>query len=232
MAKPKKSAQGKLRFKERNWGGARKGAGRKPKGPRPLGDRRAVPHHRRAEIERRHPVHVTVRMMPDVWNLRTNRAWNVLSRALLAVRETGARLTHYSVQGNHLHLILEVEHRRNLGRAMRSISIRVARGLNQLMRRSGRVVADRYHAAVLRTPTQVRNAIRYVLSNTRKHMLERRDPVGPVVIDRFAAGPQGQAPVTMDLRGDDRVLLEPRTWLLREGWSRRPTAKPVLAMHR
>ncbi|WP_373045958.1 hypothetical protein [Vulgatibacter sp.] len=218
--KPKMGTQAELDLPERNWGGARKGAGRKPKGPRPLGDRPAVPHLRRGEIERRHPVHVTVRMMPEVWNLRTHRAWNVLSRALLAARETGARLTHYSVQGNHLHLILEVESRQNLGRAMRSISIRIARGLNQLMRRQGRVVADRYHTAVLRTPTQVRNAIRYVLSNTRKHLLERGEELEPVTMDRYAAGPADHVPRTMRLAGSDRPLLEPRTWLLQVGWRR------------
>ncbi len=217
--KPQKGTQGEFNLPERNWGGARRGAGRKPKGPRPLGDRPAVPHLRRVEIERRHPVHVTVRMMPEVWNLRTNRAWNVLSRALLAVRETGARLTHYSVQGNHLHLILEVEHRRNLARAMRSLSIRVAKGLNQMMRRSGRVVADRYHAAALRTPTQVRNAIRYVLSNTRKHMLERGEKLEPVTADAYAAGPATHVPRTMRLR-PSALLLEPRTWLLKDGWRR------------
>lgn len=219
--KPKVGEQAKLGLRERGWGGARAGAGRKPNGPRPLGTLPATPHVARPSLERRHPVHVTLRTMPDVWNLRSRRSFDVLSRALRGMCETGARLTHYSVQGNHLHLIVEVESRSMLSRAMRSLAIRAARGLNQLMGRKGRVIADRYHASVLRNPGQVRNAIRYVLSNTRKHMLEAGATLGPVTADAYAAGPAEHVPRTMRL-APCILLDEPRTWLLRIGWSRKP----------
>jgi REP element-mobilizing transposase RayT len=219
VRRAKAGTQVELPMKERGWGGARKGAGRKPKGPRPMGDLPATPHLRRPEIERRHPVHVTLRLMPDAWNLRSKRSFAVLSRALEGVRATGMRLTHYSVQGNHVHLIAEVENRSMLSRAMRSLTIRAAKGLNQLMRRKGRVIADRYHVSVLSKPQQVRNAIRYVLSNTRKHMVERGQEVGPVTADDYAAGPADHVPTTMRLRPSP-LLAEPRTWLLQTGWRR------------
>jgi len=216
--------QTKLRLKARNWGGRRPGAGRKPKGPRLLGDLPAAPHVKRPAIERRHPVHVTLRMMPHVWNLRSGRSFRVVSRALLAVRELGMRLTHFSVQGNHVHLILEVESRYALTRGMRSLGNRLAKGLNRMMGRSGRVLADRYHVAVLKTPQQVRNAIHYVLSNTRKHMVERGERVAAVIADRFAAGPAEHVPRTMRL-APSPLLLEPRTWLLQHGWRRARPAR-------
>jgi hypothetical protein len=46
------------------WGGKRQGAGRKPKGPKAGGS-----HNRRPALAARFPVHVTVRMLPHVWNL-------------------------------------------------------------------------------------------------------------------------------------------------------------------
>lgn len=184
-----------------------------------MGDKPAVPHLRRPEIERRLPVHVTLRMMAHVWNLRSQRSFRVISRALRAARESGVALTHYSVQGNHLHLILEVESRRALSRAMRIVAIRIAMGLNRLMGTSGRVVADRYHLVVLRTPTQVRNAVRYVLSNTRKHLLETGRSVAPVLRDAYTAGPASHVPATMRL-APSPLLAEPTTWLLRVGWMR------------
>jgi REP element-mobilizing transposase RayT len=211
--------QRELPLLERNWGGKRKGAGRKPKAPHPWGNRPGVPHLERAEIERRHPVHITLRLMPEVYNLRSRRSFRALEQALFGVRDTGARLTHYSVQGNHVHLILEVEHRQMLTRAMRSLCIRAAKRLNAMMGRTGRVIADRYHAEVLRTPKQVLNAIRYVLSNTRKHLIERGEAVGPITADDYAAGPAEHVPKTMRLR-PSALLLEPRTWLLRAGWMR------------
>lgn len=205
--------------KQRGWGGKRAGAGRKPKAPHPWGDGAGVSHSRRPEIERRHPVHVTLRLMPEVYNLRSRRSFRALEKAFFGVREFGARLTHDSVQGNHVHLILEVEHRHMLARAMRSLCIRAAKRLNATMGRTGRVIADRYHVEVLRSPKQVLNAIRYVLSNTRKHLVERGVTVGPVTVDDYAAGPAEHVPKTMHLR-PSALVLEPRSWLLRLGWMR------------
>ena len=149
-----------LGFRFRTWGGKRKGAGRKPKGGKRVG------HVRRATIGKC-PVHVTVRMLPHVWNLRSKRAWAVIGRALYAgACRWGMRLCQYSIQGNHLHLIVEGE---SLGQAMRGLGVRVARGLNKMMGRKGAVWADRYHAHVLRTPNEVRNAVHYVLTNYQHH---------------------------------------------------------------
>lgn len=78
-----------------------------------------------------------------------------------AIEDRGVRLTHYSIQGNHLHLIVEAEDREALSFAMRALTIRIALGLNRLVGRKGKVFADRFHAHVLRTPREVRHAIAY-----------------------------------------------------------------------
>ena len=85
--------------------------------------------------------------------------------------------------------------------------------------RTGRVIADRYHARVLRNPQQVCNAIRYVLSNTRKHLIERGEKVGAFTHDAYAAGPAEHVPASMRLAPSE-IVVEPRTWLLRVGWAR------------
>ena len=180
-----------LGFKFRTWGGERKGAGRKPKGAKA-----GVAHVRRGSVGKA-PVHVTVRMLPHVWNLRSNRSWAVIQRALLAGAERwGMRLCKFSVQGNHLHLIVEGP---SLGQAMKALGVRVARGLNKMMGRKGRVWADRYHAHVLRTPTEVRNAVHYVVNNYQKHH-------GPIV------GPDYYSSASRE----NGVILPPaRTWPLK-----------------
>jgi len=79
---------------------------------------------------------------------------------------------HYSIQHNHLHLIVEAEVREALTRAMQGLAIRIARRLNARLRRSGPVFADRYHAHVMSSQREVANAVRYVLSNYRHHTRE------------------------------------------------------------
>jgi len=186
-----------MRF--RTWGGKRKRAGRKPNG-----DRAGVSHLARERFGRLLPVHVTVRVASHVYNLRSRRCFSVLAKAFAkAAERLGMRIVQFSVQGNHVHVVVEAESNAALGKAMKGFSVRVARGLNRVMKRRGRVIADRYHAHVLRTPTETRRALRYVRTNAVHHGLvaHERD-------DEYAS------------HVADVALAWPHTWLLRAGWRR------------
>src|SRR5450631_914413 len=149
----RKSRQLDLRFHPR--GGKRAHAGRKPNGASA-----GVSHLRRPRFARTLPVHVTVRMAQHVYNLRSRRAFSVVGRAIAkAAARFGVTIVRFSVQGNHVHLVVEASETEALSRAMQGWSIRVAKGLNRMMKRSGRVFADRYHSRPLRTPTEVRRAV-------------------------------------------------------------------------
>jgi REP element-mobilizing transposase RayT len=129
-----------------------------------------VVHRRRPVLKARFPVHVTWRMQRSVWNLRTRRCFTALARAFWGGADRfGFKLVHYSVQGNHLHLLVEAKDERALSRGMNGLGVRVAKGLNRVMRRHGDVLADRYHARILRSPTEARRARSYLLQNARKH---------------------------------------------------------------
>ena len=165
-----------LGLKFRSWGGARRGAGRKPKGDRP-----GVSHLRRPSHSRHHPLHVTLRVQPGVRSLRAHSVFVVVRKALAAAkRQFHFSLVHFSVQRDHLHLIAEASDRRALSRGVQGLSIRVARAVNRQLERKGRLFADRYHARALKTPREVRFALRYVLLNVRKHA---RDSVTAGLVD-------------------------------------------------
>jgi putative transposase len=116
------------------------------------------------------------------------------------------QVVHFSVQGNHLHLIVEAEGRDALSRSMKGLAVRVAVGLNRLAGRHGAVFADRYHARALATPREVANTLRYVFENYRKHS---RETLPWSWKDPFASSTA--AP-----------LRAPAVWLLRVGWTRAP----------
>jgi putative transposase len=151
--------------KHGGWGGRRRGAGRKPKA-----ERSGVSHGARPVLARRFPVHVTLRVLPHVWNLRSRRGVRVVKRALASSgNRLGLRICEFSVQGNHLHLIVEAEDTGSLSRGMQGLGIRLAKGLNGMMTRNGKVLADRFHAHILRTPTEVFRAFNYVRQNRAVH---------------------------------------------------------------
>jgi len=79
------------------------------------------------------------------------------------------RILQFSVQGNHVHLVVEALHQKALSTAMQGLCIRLAKNINRIIGREGIVFAERYHAHILRTPTEVRNAVHYVLYNRHKH---------------------------------------------------------------
>src|SRR3990172_7855125 len=93
------------------WGGAREGAGR------PRTGSAGVLHAARPALARRHPVHVTLRVLPHVWSLRSRRSFRVVEAALRGVLpRTGFGIVHFSVQGNHVHLIAEAADAPSLSR--------------------------------------------------------------------------------------------------------------------
>jgi REP element-mobilizing transposase RayT len=194
-------------------GGKRPGAGRKPKG-----DEAGMPHRSRPALASRYPVHVTLRVQPRVWNLRGRQCFRVIARAFAAAHRRAAfRLNEVSVQGNHLHLIVEANDAKALARGLQSLEIRIAKGLNTAMGTRGAVFADRYHAHILRTPTEVANALGYVRGNFAIHA-ERigARPLHPIDRCSSAALVDGASPE--DPR--QRLVAPPRSWLLSVGWRR------------
>src|SRR5205823_14594172 len=124
----------------------------------------------------------------------------------LARGRFGFRLIEFSIQGNHLHLVVEADDHVALTRGVQGLSIRIARALNAMMGRGGKVFDDHYHSRLLRSPTELLNAIRYVLGNASHHFGERS-------VDAFSS-----AGISNVRRTD--LVSEPRSWLLREGFKR------------
>jgi REP element-mobilizing transposase RayT len=197
-------------------GGSRPGAGRKPKGEKP-----GVSQAARERLSHRHPVHVTLRLREGLPSLRRPGLLHVLktafSRSNESVDEHGLRIVHFAIQSNHVHLLVEARDARSLSRSMQGLLVRIARNLNRAWRRKGTVFADRYHSRALRTPREVRNALVYVLQNSRKHGCHVAG-VDPHTSGRELDGWRRQ----IDDDGEEHAsaLRPPRTWLLAHGWKR------------
>jgi hypothetical protein len=99
----------------------------------------------------------------------------VVRRAILAGGHRDFfRVIEFSVQSNHIHLIVEAEGAPGLTSGMLGLEVRLARRLNRALERRGRFFADRYHARTLRTPSEVRSALHSVLNNHAHHAMSGR----------------------------------------------------------
>jgi REP element-mobilizing transposase RayT len=208
-------------------GGWRPGAGR----PRSNRRNKRVLHRRRPRVTRHTPAHITLRVVPEVTSLRTKKRAQVLRRAFVAsCARDGFRIIDWSVQGNHLHLIVEADGNAQLSRGMQAFTIRAARGLNRLAGRKGAVFTERYHIHVLTTPAEVRNARAYVLNNFRRHAAQRGHRVSAGWVDPCSSWawcdgwrnlPQAFERSALKERTGPPVVGQPESWLLRVGWRRR-----------
>lgn len=200
-----RAEQQPLRFSN-TWGGARVGAGR-PRGSRTS---ERIPHTPRPRVTKHRPHHITVRVTRGTWNLRSQRCFRPIGEAFAALRaREDFRVVHFSVQHNHLHLVVEASSRRVMSNTMRALLSRVARELNRIMRAAGARFDDRYHEHILKTPSETRNALLYVIGNRGVH-LARWGRAPPRDFDPFSS------------LAADALIQPPKSWLLLEGWKGPP----------
>jgi hypothetical protein len=161
-------------------------------------------------------------------SLRNDRLiFEALCGAIAAGHKPSFRVVHFSIQSNHLHLIVEAHDTQALSRGMQALAIRMVHAVHRALGPPGTLFADRYHAHELKTPRETRAALLYVLQNWAKH-----GPGGdydPRSSARWFDG-WSQRPPLSDRCAGDAVVAAPRTWLITVGWRRhgllRPGEKP------
>jgi REP element-mobilizing transposase RayT len=192
------------------WGGKRPGAGRKPKG-----DRAGIMHRERPEHDKECPVHVLMRAARRVPDLRKPSVCFEVRRSLGKTSRSWFRVLHYSLQSDHMHLLVEADDKVSLERGLAGVAIRLARAINRVLRRKGHVWGDRYSAHMLSTPREVRDGFVYVLSNWKKHVAGAKG-FDPCSSSAWFDGWKSPPP---PLEGESPVLPS-QTTLARIGWRR------------
>jgi len=228
--------------------------GKTRKRGRPRKARAGSPHKKRPMLKSQWPVHVVLRVVAAVTSLRKRHMYRAIRSATLAVAKSedgshrGAfRIVHVSIQRNHIHLIVEAEHKSALSRGMQGFQISAAKHLNAALsvrnmrfgtaayraamtaRRRGTVFPDRFHQEIITTPKQARHTLAYVLNNWRKHREDNDRPARTWRVDPFSTGvlfdgwkEREAADFYMPYREtyQPMIVYLPKTWLLREGWRR------------
>ena len=208
-------AQGELRLESRH-GGSRPGAGRK-RDPR----NHDAPHRPRKPIRRTMPVHVVLRVRPEVGWMRRMDVFAAVRHAIrVAHAHAGFSIAHLSIQGRHVHLLVEADSNETLSAGMQVLSSTAARAINRTRDRRGKVFAFRFHDTQITAPRQARNALAYVLNNWRRHGEDRGSSW---LVDKFSSAvsfdgwldhPRFAVPADYE----PLPVAAPRSWLLRVGW--------------
>lgn len=155
----------KLNIYKGTRGGRRPGSGRKRiHSP-------GVAHRVREKTTHRQALHVNFKVQTSI---RNKSCLKILKRAIYNARRQGLRILHFSLESNHVHLILEAHNNGILSRGMRSLTITFAKGVNR-----GRIQPERYHLHVLKSLRETKTAINYVLLNHQKHRNLKKAYINP-----------------------------------------------------
>ncbi len=158
-------------------------------------------------------MHVTLRTTTGLPSLRHEKMFVAVRGALAAASRERFRVLQFSAQCGHVHLLIEADEDIALRRGLQGLAIRVAKAVNGVLGRRGRVWADRYHARMLATPREVRNAIVYILQNVKKHIPGVRG-LDPCSSAAWFTG--WRTPIRAPV--DPSPVVAARTWLARVGW--------------
>ncbi len=218
-------------------GGKRPGAGRK----RSPGARESVPHGKRPVHRGYNPVHVTLRARRGLPSFRHQLVGGMLRRILERQRKRhyadAFQVVEFSIQDDHVHLIVEATGRKDTAPAalragISGFVIAFAKRLNRLLARKGKVWGDRWHGRDLSTPREVRNVLVYVFRNVAKHGARM---FGTGVVDPLSSAPRfdgWSAPVCGPIETEPWPAAPARTWLLGQGWRGLGLLNPMEARRR
>jgi len=204
------------------------GVRKKRPGPKPR-ERANVRHRTRRVHKYWNPLHVTMRAVKGLPSFRAQTLYVAFEDAVRTTRRKDFRVVEYSIQDDHLHLIVEADDKDALARGMKSFSVRANRLFNAAHGRGrGRVWGDRYHRRDLTSAKQVRNAIVYCLQNYKKHHgvssgVRRIDPCSSA---RWFRGWNATRDPTAVVADGSRPSAEPSTVLLRTAWQKHGLIDP------
>jgi REP element-mobilizing transposase RayT len=140
-----------------------KGAGRKP-----MYDK-GIRHTKRESIKKDTVLHLTLKIQKEKSGLKNKKILKILHSSIKKARILGLKIIHYTLEYDHVHLLVEASDKKILGKGMQSFGISFSKGINKFRLQKGAVFKTRYHFRKLNTFTEIKNALNYIMGNGIKH---------------------------------------------------------------
>jgi hypothetical protein len=138
-----------------------KGAGRKA-----IHDK-GIRHIKRPEIKRASPLHLTIKVKKA--QIQNKYILKSLKHAIMRARRMGLKIIHYSLEHDHVHLYTECSSNEILTKSMKAFGVSFAKNINAHFKSCGQVYKTRFHLRILKSATEVKHVINYILKNGIKH---------------------------------------------------------------
>jgi REP element-mobilizing transposase RayT len=128
---------------------------------------KGIRHRKREEISRPRPLHLTIKL--NRADIQNKTVLKILRNAIQRARLRGLKIIHYSLEHDHVHLFAEGESNLILSKGMQGLGVSLSKRINNALKIKGQRYKTRYHLRVLKSATEVKNVINYILKNGIKH---------------------------------------------------------------
>ncbi len=128
-----------------------------------------IRHTKRITFHRTQAFHLTIKINKENSGLKTNEIAKKIKSSFKKLYENSVNLIHFTIEYDHIHLLVEAKNHICLGKSMQSFGISITKKLNFHRRKIGQVYKHRYHQRILKTKTEIKNVINYIFQNGKKH---------------------------------------------------------------
>lgn len=140
----------------------------KKAGRKPIHDK-GIRHISRPTLRRPSSLHLTVKVLRNKAEIKNKSVLKLLRHAIQRARLQGLKIIHYSLEYDHVHLLIEAENNHILGKGMQALGVSLSKGINRLKNLKGAVYKHRYHFRQITSPRQLKNVLGYIFNNGVKH---------------------------------------------------------------
>ena len=137
-------------------------------GRKPIHDK-GIRHIRRERFERESSFHITIKVREDKSDLQNKMILKALHHAIMKARAKSLKVIHYTLEYNHIHMLVEAFNQEQLSNCMQSFGVTLAKMINKVKFKKGGVYKHRYHLRRLISVMELKNVLKYIFNNGIKH---------------------------------------------------------------
>ncbi len=140
-----------------------KGAGR------PALHDKGIRHCERERINKPTSLHLTIKVRDNKADIKNKSLLKALHHAIKRARLKNLKVLHYSLEYNHIHLLVEASSNGIIHQGMQALGISLAKKINAIKRLKGTVYKHRYHLRKLTSLRELKNVLYYIFNNGIHH---------------------------------------------------------------
>lgn len=136
---------------------------------RPAKNDPGIRHSSRMKFSKLTSFHLTIKVRENKADIQSKKLLKALHHAIARARLKNLKVIHYTLEYNHVHLLVETNDHRILHAGMQALGISFSKAINKVKSLKGHVYKHRYHQRKIGSARELKNVLLYIFNNGKKH---------------------------------------------------------------